>query len=262
MIVYMNKQLTLEQLINIGLEEIEANIYLYLLENGPRTHLQLSREINKDRSKIYRYVDKLTKKNLLEESTDAWGKKLQAAKPENIDLFFQEKEEILKSQKENLPILIEELKNLPTYSQREFEIKNYHGQEGLRQMLWNQLSAKKQLLAFSYKNRNDIVGKSYAEKIRAEQVERKIILYEIENEIDQGKYWYTNVVNWGKYYRSFHIPSKILTIKQHVSIFNDTVAIINWLKNEEVGIEITNSSYANMQKQMFWKFWEIAKKGK
>ena len=85
----MNKQLILKQLVDIGLEEIEANIYLHLLENGPRTHLELSRETNTDRSKIYRYVEKLLKKNLIEESNDAWGKKLQAAKPSNIELFTE-----------------------------------------------------------------------------------------------------------------------------------------------------------------------------
>lgn len=262
MIVDMNKQLILKQLIDIGLEEIEANVYFHLLENGPRTHLQLSRETSIDRSKIYRYVEKLIKKNLIIESNDAWGKKLQAAKPGNIEQLLEKKGEILRLQKEVAPILINELNNLPSYNQREIEIKNYRGSEGLKQMLWNQLSAKKELLAFSYKNRNDIVGESFAEKVRAEQVERKITLYEVENETDQGNYWYTKVENWNKFYKSRFISPKILTIRQHISIFNDTVAIINWLNEEQVGLEITHSFYAKMQKQIFWKFWEIAKKAK
>lgn len=258
----MNKQIFLEQLVSIGLEEIEAKIYLYLLENGPHTHLNLSRELNIDRSKIYRYVEKLLSKNLLEELINAWGKKLQSAKPENIQLLIHKKEELLESQKKRLPELVRELSNIPTYIQREFEVKHYRGQEGLRQTLWNQLSAKKEIYAFSYKNKNDIVGKNYAEKIRTEQVERKIMLYELENETDQGDYWYTKVVNWCEFYKSRHIPRKILDIKQYIAIFNNTVAIINWLGREEVGVEIINSSYADMQKQLFKKFWKIAEKVK
>lgn len=258
MIVYMNKQIILTQLEQLGFEEIEAKIYLHLLEKGPRSYLELSRETNIDRSKIYRYVEKLAKKKLLEQLNDAWGKKIQAASPDSIALLVQEQEEELKTKRQFLPNLIQQLENLPSYTKREFEVKHYRGQEGLRQMLWNQLHAKKEILAFSHKNKNDIVGKPYAEKIRTEQVDRKIMLYEIENETDQGDYWYTNVPGWGNFYQSRHINPATLKIKQYIAIFDNTVAIINWSNNEEIGIEIINSSYADMQKQLFWKFWEIA----
>lgn len=256
----MNKQLLNTYLAQLGLENIEAQIYLYLLENGARTPLELSRELNADRSKIYRSAEKLMKKKLIEESNTSWGKKLKAASPQNILLSLAEKEEQLKTQKESLPQVIDNLMKLPAYSEREFEVKHYRGQEGLKQMLWNQLSAKKEIIAFSYKNKNDIVGKSYAEKIRAEQVERKIMLYEVENETDQHNFWYTDISGWKNFYKSRHISSKTLKIKQYIAIFNNTVAIINWGKGEEVGVEIINASFAEMQRQLFWKFWNIAGK--
>ncbi len=256
----MNKQISLTQLVDLGLEEIEAEIYLFLLEHGSRTYLELSRETNINRSKIYRYVEKLTAKKLLEESNTQWGKKLNASSPQNIELLVQEKEEALKQQKELVPSLIEGLSNIPIFQQREFEVKHYRGQDGLKQMLWNQLAAQKEILAFSYKNKNDIAGKTFAEKIRSEQVELKIMLYEVENETDQGDTWYTDVPGWTKLYDSRYIDPKVLDIKQYIAIFNNTVAIINWLDGEEVGVEIINSTYAQMQKQMFWKFWEISEK--
>lgn len=120
--------------------------------------------------------------------------------------------------------------------------------------------AKGEILVFGFKNRNDIVGKTYAEKIRKEQVERKIKLYEIENESDKGNYWYTDVRDWDKFYDSREVPKKVLDIKQYVVIFNNTVSIINWADGEEVGLEIINSAYADMQKQFFWNFWEFAGK--
>lgn len=103
-----------------------------------------------------------------------------------------------------------------------------------------------------------MVGKSFAEKIREEQVIRRITLYELENETDQQNYWYTNILNWNKYYRSRYLPPKTLEIKQYIGIFNNTVSMINWIDGEEVGIEIINSIYANTQRQIFWKFWDIA----
>ena len=258
----MNKQNLLEELIKFGLEEIEAQIYVYLSENGPLTPLQLSRELNIDRSKIYRSIDKLGSKKFIEQSHAAWGKKIQAASPANIELMIKEEEEKLKLRKDSLPTLINELGKVTSYSKREFEIKHYRGQDGIRQMLWNHLAAKKEILAFSYKNKNDMVGKTYAEKIRAEQVARKITLYEIENETDQGDYWYTAVEKWSQFYKSRHVTRKVLDIKQYIAIFNNTVSIINWLNDEEVGLEIVNNQYADMQKQIFWQFWSLTDKAK
>jgi sugar-specific transcriptional regulator TrmB len=255
---YMNKQILSQQLVGYGLDATEADLYLFLLENGPQTALQLSRSLSIDRSKIYRSVEKLLQLNFLEQSHAAWGKKLQAASPQNITLLLQKEEERLQQRKDALPELIKELGSIPANVRREFEVKYYHGSDGLRQMLWNQLSAKKEIVAFSLKNRNDIVGKPYAEKVRAEQVARRITFYEVENETDQGDYWYTGVPKWKNYYRSRHIPVKTLRIKQHIAIFNNTVSIINWLDKEEVGVEIINAAYADMQRQLFWKFWEIA----
>lgn len=262
MIVYMNKQILIEQLEQYGLSEIEAAIYLHLLESGPQTALELSRSINIDRSKVYRSVEKLLAKKFLEETHAAWGKKLQAAAPSNIALLVAAEEEAVKSRKEALPALIDELSTVPMYSQREFEVKHYRGQEGLKQMMWNQLSAKKEIVAFSYKTRNEIVGKNFAEKVRSEQVARKIVLYEIENETDQGDYWYTDVEKFDKFYKSRYISPKTLDIDQHISIFNDTVSIINFVDDEKIGLEIINSSFAKTQKQVFWKFWAILENGK
>lgn len=258
----MNKQIILTKLEELGLDEIEAKIYLHLLENGPRALLELSRETNIDRSKIYRCAEKLIQKKLLEQLNDAWGKKIKAADPNNIALLIEEEAEKISKKKASLSGLLTDLSNLPAYVKREFEVKHYRGQEGLRQMLWNQLQAKKEIFAFSHKNKNDIVGKPYAEKIRTEQVERKIVLYEIENETDQGDFWYTDISGWKDFYKSRYIPPDKLKIKQYIAVFNNTVAIINWSDGEEVGVEIINSYYADMQKQIFWNFWESVGKTK
>lgn len=256
----MNKQILISQLTQYGIDTDEALVYLYLLEHGPQTPLELSRAINVNRSKIYRSVEELVKKRFLEESHAAWGKKLQAANPANIALLVTEEEESIKARKQALPELVKELSEIPSYSKKEFEVKHYRGQEGLRQMLWNQLAANKEIVAFSYKNKNDIAGKTYAEKIRLEQMIRKIKLYEVENETDQGDYWYTNVEGWPKFYQSRHISSKVLDIKQYIAVFNHTVAIMNWDDGEEVGLEIINETYADMERQRFWQFWKIADK--
>lgn len=254
----MNKQIIISNLSTFGLDEVEAKIYLHLLDRGPQKPLELSRDININRSRIYRYIDKLIAKKLIEVSNVERGKRLQASRPENLELLIHEKEQEIKIQKENLPDILKELTSMPPGQQKTFEVRHYHGTDGLKQMLWNHLAAKKEILVFGYENRNDIAGKAFAEKIRYEQVARKITKIEVENATDQGNYWYTAVPNWAKYYKSRYIPPRVLNIKQYQVIFNDTISIMNWADGNKVGVEITNAAFAGLHKQIFWKFWDIA----
>lgn len=254
----MNKQIILTQLQQFGLDEIEITLYVHLIENGPKTPLDLSRETSVNRSRIYRYLDRLKAKKLIDEVNLGRGITLEASNPNNLELLIMEKEQEIKIQRENLPAIVKELTNPQVNLVKGIEIKHYHGTEGLKQMLWNHLSAKKEILVFGFENRNNIAGKAFAEKIRYEQVERKITKIEIENATDQGDYWYTKVPNWGKYYKSKYIPTRILDIKQYQVIYNDTISILSWNDGVKVGIEIENSPFVKMYKQIFWKFWDIA----
>lgn len=255
----MNKQIIITQLVNFGLDDIEAKIYLFLLEKGPQTPLELSRNTDINRSRIYRYIDKLIAKKLIEVSNVGRGKKLQASDPQNFELLTYEKEQEAKKQKEDLPELLKELTSITRNLSGGFNIKHFHGDDGMKQMLWNHLAADKDLLFFSYESRNEVVGRSFAEKVRSELVHRKINQFEIENETDQGNFWYTDVADWGKYYKCRYIPPRILDIKQFHAVYNDTVSILRWAEEDKIGIEITNALFAKMYKQIFWKFWEIAK---
>lgn len=251
-------KLPIESLSKFGLDEIEARMYLHLLANGPQTPLNLSRQISLNRTRIYRYIEKLESKKLIEISGEPRGKKLMAASPSNLNLLLEEEGLKIRSQKEALPELLKDLSSLPTTIQKEFIVRHYRGVDGLKQMLWNQLAAH-EIVAFSYKNKNDMVGKPFAEKIREEQVLKKVMLYELENVSDRGNYWFTSVANWGKYYHWRELPPQIAEIKQYIAVFNNTVSISHWVKGENVGIEIDNPIYAKMQRQVFWNLWDQAK---
>jgi len=259
----MNKQQITSQLTLFGLDQIEIEIYLNLLEGGAKTPLEISRETNVNRTKIYRYLDRLKAKKLIEESNIERGLRLKAANPDNLQLLISEKEQQLRAQKDLLPALVKELNVIPGNLKNSFEIKQYHGDEGLKQMLWNRLSANKEFLLYGYQTMNEIVGRKFAEILREEQVKKKIKLYEIEEDVEEekftGKFTYTDVANWQKYYIPRYVSPKILKIRQHTSIYNNTVAIMNWEHGVKVGIEIVNELYASMQKQLFWNTWNQIK---
>ena len=117
------------------------------------------------------------------------------------------------------PEIMNELSSLPSRLENKFEIKHYDGLDGLKQMMWNQLAAKKEILLYGYQTRNEIVGASFADKVREEQMRRKITLYEIEEEVDPGnftgKFTYTKVLNWEKYYVPRYVDPEVLKIRQY-----------------------------------------------
>ena len=255
----MNKQIITSQLSEFGLDTIEIQIYLDLLEKGERTPLDLSRETNINRTKIYRYLERLKQKQLVEEIEKGRGLRLRASDPDNLQLQIMWKEQELASQKKLLPQIVEDLHSIPKEFQSTFEIKHYHGEEGLKQMTWNRLSAKKEILLYGYKTMNEIVGKNFAEKVREEQVRKKIMLYELEEDIDvgnfTGEFTYTAVAHWQDFYTPRYVDPKSLTIRQYSFIYNNTVGIMHWEQGIQVGIEIINEPYAAMQKQLFWQIW-------
>jgi len=256
----MNKQLLEQHLALLGLDETEIKIYLNLLASGPQTPLELSRKSGVNRSKIYRYLERLKNKKLVEDVDSGWGLKIQAAGSKNLELMVLERESELDEQKKILPAVLTELKAFGPKISEQFQIKSYHGLEGLKQMMWNQLSGKGEILQFAFETRNEVVGRSFAEKVRQEQVLRGIRLYEIENASDQGSFWYTKVREFPEFYESRHISPKVLFIQQNLAIFNNTVSITNWAGENKAGLEIVNLAFAKMQREIFWQFWELAGK--
>ncbi len=261
MFVYVNKQIEVvgmeaSKLEEYGLRASEALVYVLLLKQGPQTVLAISRFLSLDRSKVYRVIEQLRQRKLIEHSQAGWGKKIKAAPAENLALLVQAEVEQAQAKQENIASIISELQANSFGASAGFEIKNYVGKDGLRQMFWNQLAAPdRKILCFSHLNRNAVVGKKFAETIRAEQIKKQIMLYEVENDTEQDDEVYTKLKGWEKFYKLRTISPALCEIKHHVAISGHTVSIINWLEDGEVGVEIINESFAKMQRQLFQNIW-------
>lgn len=254
----MNKQLLSEQLHLLGLSEDESSIYLFLLENGPRTPLELSRQMDLNRSKIYRLIELMQSKRIIEDTKTAWGQKLVAAPPENLELIIIKEEETLSHKKSILEDLVNDLKELPAGVKSTFQVKHYKGLEGLKQMFWNGLKAKENTLIFGYSSIDQFVGWDFAEKLRQESVERKLHFYEITNS-SPSKDW-TKVEKFREVYQHTRwISPQKLTINQYTEIHDEHIRVYNWDEKELVGIELINKNLSEMMKQIFWHYWSIAR---
>ncbi len=106
----MNEKL-LQELIDLGLSEYEAKIYLILALKGPLTAFEISEAINIPYSKVYEAIKKLKLKTIIEISFEGKHKKFKAVESMTaIEKIIKQKEENLnrlKNRAKEISLLIE-----------------------------------------------------------------------------------------------------------------------------------------------------------
>jgi len=80
-------------LLGLGLDQYEVNIYISLTKKGILTTLEVARETGIDRAKVYRRLEVMKKKGIVEEVIDENKKRAKAVDIDRLELILQEKEE-------------------------------------------------------------------------------------------------------------------------------------------------------------------------
>jgi len=246
---------------DIGIDDLvekeEAQIYLYLIENGPSTFLEVSKGTNINRSKIYRNIDELTKKGLLELSHTKWSKKLIPVEPDTLETFVKKKEDEAFNNRRIFDELVSELSYSGKKINEKFIIKTYKNADGLQEMLWNQLDTQEKIVyTFTIANIESFTSKKFANLYRKETSKTTIFHKELANEkrLANTKAYATAPL-WETVHEFRHLSRELLDITHNLSLYDDKIAIISWNDNQYFGVEIQNKLLARMFKQVFEVFW-------
>lgn len=258
-----NKNNTLLQLYRLGLSADEAKVYLTLLEQ-PLSHLEIARKTGVNRTKVYRIADELEKRGLIAENQDETGKQLIANDPSNLEITVKTEEEVLDRKKQTLKATLPELQAIfqagALPSDIDFEVNTYEGSDGFKQMLWNELKTKDEIVIFGSGTIADLVGSErWAEKHREKTLEVGYKIREILNPNGKPNQFTKNTTFMNKAYCRRYISANTLPLAHQLCVYNNTVAIYHWRNNKKVGTEIINKSFADMQRAIFERYWCIAK---
>jgi len=111
------EKLAIELKETLDFDELESKIYLSLLRTGPITASALAKDLNIDRARMYRTVDKLVDRNII--STTLSSPKLCiAVEPEKaLKLALEKKEEEIKKIKKSGEAIIDKINNEITTNQ-------------------------------------------------------------------------------------------------------------------------------------------------
>jgi sugar-specific transcriptional regulator TrmB len=105
------EKLAIELKQTLDLDELESKIYLSLLRTGPITASALAKDLNIDRARMYRTVDKLVDRNII--STTLSSPKLCiAVEPEKaLKIALEKKEEEIKKIKKSGEAIVDKINN-------------------------------------------------------------------------------------------------------------------------------------------------------
>ncbi len=258
-----NRNTILLALRRLGLTPDECKVYLALLEM-PMSHLEVARKTGVNRTKVYRIADDLTKRGLITKNQDDTGRQLAANDPANLEIVITTEEEKLKTQKtllsQSLPALQNLFENGGKPTGANFVVNTYEGVDGFKQMLWNELKTRDEILIFGNGTIQDLIASPrWAEKHREKTLEAGYKVREILNPDGKPNEFTKNKDFMEKSYNRRYISGEILPLAHQLCIYNDTVAIYHWKNGKKVGTEIINKDFADMQRAIFESYWQIAR---
>ena len=248
-----------KHLSNYGLTDEEIKVYLYVLENGFQSALHISRKLHLGRTKIYRILDDLTKKGLVNHKLGSRGLEFGALSYRQLEFLLIEKEKQLQGMKQSAPILYEQLEKLVPFSYQQSQVLYYSGKEGLEQVTWNSTKAKDKLRIYELSDMNAFMDYRKAELMRKRYVENKIMVHQLTNATSIPES--TNIEELvTQLWEVKHIPPLEILIQFEVLIYNDVYAIYSYQGKEVFCVEIYNEQLSSMQKELFDFIWKHAKK--
>lgn len=244
-----------KNLVEIGLSEKEAGVYLALLSLGRGTVSQISRSANINRTTGYDILDSLSAKGLVSISGKEPKQEYSAESPENLSKFIsreiRQKHEALNK----VESLIPDLNSLHNVSDRP-RVRFYEGVEGLMEVYEDTLTSHEPIRAYAtvddmHNGLPNYFPKYYHRRASAGIAIRAIVPdTEIGRERksrDKSEMRETALVPADKYYFS-----------PEINIYDNKVMIASW--REKLGIIIESSEISDAMKKMYELAWSEAKR--
>lgn len=251
-----------ENLRQLGLSDLEATLYIYLSENIPSSALDLSRSLVIPRTSVYDTLTRLSEKGLVERVIVSKSTLYKASPISRFDSIISGEKEKITAMTNSLRLLQTQLK--PRVGElKSTEVRYYQGAEGMRQMIWNCLRAKKEIVGYSVFGRVEVVGTKFYDHFVKEFASRSLGDRVIASPTKRTMDYIFKDVKPGFHQLSFQnircLEEEDLYIAGDTMIYNNIYAVSYWHGNEVVGVEIENPDFVKHELSIFELLWKTAK---
>lgn len=252
-------QQILDYLQQLGFSDIEAKLYLSLLESGPMSVKDLSESVDVKRTTAYFHIDTLIEKGLIIRVVRGTRKQVAAVQPENaLHALVQQRLVNAECVKKELPTMLRDIDK--TYaglkSSDTFEVKHYKSISGIRS-IYDDLFKSEDLCSYInlvgsgslFTDNIGLLDEAFAKnpKLQLRELidDSPISRYETGINLSRHK---------GRYFRKF-MPSELKLTSEDTHIYDGKVAIVHFV-GKVSGLVLKNSDYYNNAKAMFEYFWK------
>jgi HTH-type transcriptional regulator, sugar sensing transcriptional regulator len=207
----------------IGLTKSETNVYLALLELGSTSTGKIVDKSGAASSKIYEILDRLMQKGLVSYVIKNGVKYFEAAPPERIMDYMEEKEEHFQKQKNKLKNILPELELKRTLSKYKSEATIYKGIKGVETAFYSALDLLEdgdEMLVTGIPKRTDVLNRFFL-KFGKEREKRNILMRALFNEDAKNDAQIAAVFSEIKF-MSQTTPAAINIFNNRVLIFPET----------------------------------------
>jgi sugar-specific transcriptional regulator TrmB len=235
----------------LGLSEVEGKVYIALLELGGGYVSSVARKAAVPRVNCYHTLENLAAKGLVNFVTKNRIRYYTAEPPQKIVSILDGRTNYARK-------ILPELLSITNTLALKPKIKYYEGMEGVKNILLDTLTAKKELLGYSnLKHVAELFGdfvKDYAMQKMKRQIRTRMICPSSEESFNYIK---------NNYPKNF--PQELIEIlfvnpkefwfENEITIYDDKVAVISLNKDELNGMIFESPVYARSQRAIFNLAW-------
>lgn len=236
-------------LLENGLSEKEARVFLALLACGESTPVEVARRSGIKRPTTYLTLESLAQKGLATHAKHGRGVRYRALDPSNL---FESRHSALQRLRGMLPAmsaLAEQKRATP-------EMRVFEGLAGLRQVMEDTLSSRGEILCWVDL---DLVTRKVFRRYWPEYVQKRLkknlrvraIMVSDETALAFKRR------DKAELRESVLIPKSQFPLHGEMNIYNDKIAILSYM--DPVGVIIQNQALADMQRSIFNLSFQLAK---
>jgi sugar-specific transcriptional regulator TrmB len=242
----------------LELSDIEAKLYVALLQSGVTGVKELAEKVDVKRTTAYFYIDQLIEKNLIIKVVNKSKKQIAAVDPkEGLEELVKRKLQSAQETKEQFSTMLKSITELnPTVADtQDSEIQYYKGKNGVRKIYEKALQAD---ALRSFVNVTEIL-EVFPENSQlfdsAFKKNQKIKMYEIVEDSPQARKRFAATPKLERYFYKL-LPENMKLSAQDILIYDNKVAIIHF-KDTIYGVVLTNADLYNNFKMLFNFIWKI-----
>ncbi len=241
-------------LINMGLPEKEAAVYVSLLGLGLATVTEIANKSGINRTTVYDILSSLSQKGLVSISGKEPKQEYRSENPDKLLTYLKNELERKAQSVRYAELMLPELKSIHKIGERP-RIKFYEGEEGLREVYEDTLTSEETILAYAAVDDVNKGIANYFPKYYKRRAAKNIPIRAIFPDTPVARE--RSDLDKEERRESLLVPFEKYSFTPEINIYDNKVMIASW--REKLGIIIESAEIADAMKKIFELSWDKAK---